>query len=71
MKKPFETKEGIWGGIPLFTGSRVPVYFLVDFVDSDVSLDCLIDDYEVDPECVETLLRSPLPMPLKHAKSLV
>lgn len=71
MNRPFETLEGVWGGIPLFKGSRVPAYFLVDFVENDDTLDYLIDDYEVDPACVEAMLLSPLPPQLRHAKSPV
>ena len=71
MKKPYETIEGVFSGVPLFTDARVPVFYLVDLIVNDATLECLFEDYEVDPECVETLLRSPLPLSLRHAKSPV
>lgn len=71
MTEPYETLEGVFSGAPLFTDARVPVYFLVDFIENDVSLGDLFDDYEVAPEHVEALLLSPLPLSLRHAKSLV
>ncbi len=71
MKKPFEIREGVWGGVPLFAGSRVPVYIFLDCMENDISLDVFLDDYEVDQICIETLLRSPLPLSLRHAQNSV
>lgn len=73
-KAPFETLEGVFGGAPLFPDSRVPVYYLVDFIYHDESLDEFFFSWgdQVAPEAVESLLKFPLPLALKHApKSLV
>ena len=71
MRKPFETKEGVWGGFPLFTGSRVPVYIFLDCLENDISVDVFLNDYELDEMLVDGLLRYPLPPSLRHAESPV
>ena len=70
MNRPYKTVDGIWGGIPIFPGSRVPVYFLVDYIESDTSLDEFAEDYDIDMSYVEMLLQSPLPLSMKNAGSL-
>lgn len=60
MKRPYKTVEGICGGVPIFPGSRLPVYFLVDYIDSGTSLDVFEDNYDIDMELVESLLLLPL-----------
>ena len=67
MKPPCETVSGIWGGIPVFSDSRVPVYFLMDYIESDASLDDFAEDFDLDMAYVEAFLASPLPLPLKRA----
>lgn len=72
MNRPFESLEGIWSGIPLFTDSRVPVYFFIDFLENDDDLDEFLYAYQtVDPADVEMFLRLPLPPQLRYAKSPV
>ena len=70
MNRPYKTVPGIWGGIPVFQGSRVPVYFLVDYIESDASLDDFAEDYDMDMCYVEMFLKSPLPLSMRHAESL-
>lgn len=71
MNQPYETVSGIWGGVPVFSGSRVPVYFLMDYIESDASLDDFAEDFDLDMSYVEAFFESPLSLPLKHAGSLI
>lgn len=71
MNRPYKTVEGVCGGVPIFPGSRLPVYFLVDYIDSDTSLDVFEESYDIDMAHVEALLLSPLPQSLRHDRSLV
>ena len=48
----------------------MPVYFLVDYIESDTSLDEFAEDYDMDMSYVEMLLQSPLPLSMKNAGSL-
>lgn len=71
--KPYRAFEGIFGGIPLFPDSRVPLYFLIDIIDADVSLDEFFYSWgnQIEPPAVEELLTYPLPVSHRHARSLV
>ena len=60
MKLPYKTVEGTCGGVPIFPGSRLPVYFLIDYIDSDTSLDEFEDNHDIDMSLVESLLMLPL-----------
>lgn len=72
MNRPCESLEGIWSGVPLFTDSRVPVYFFIDFLEDEATLDEFLEAYQtVDPADVEMFLRLPLPLSMRHAKSPV
>jgi uncharacterized protein (DUF433 family) len=43
---PLITKsEDILGGIPVFSGTRVPVQTLIDFLEAGDSLDQFLDDF--------------------------
>lgn len=66
MKKPFEQRKGVWGGIPVFSGTRVPVFIFLDFVEGDLSVEEFLYNYEVvTREQIESLLRFPLAPPPK------
>lgn len=71
--KPYRAFDGIFGGIPLFPDSRVPLYFLIDMIDADDSLEEFFDSWgsQVEPPAVEAVLTAPLPLSLRHAKSLI
>lgn len=73
MKKPYKTTDGICGGVPVFPGSRLPVYFLMDCIDSDTSLDEFFYAWgdTADTAAVEAILTYPLPPSLRYAKSPV
>lgn len=73
MKKPYEMKEGVFGGVPILGGVRLPAFYLVDIIDEDISLDEFFEGYSLDPEYVEAFLLLPLSLSTqqKHAKSLV
>lgn len=60
MKRPYETKEGVCGGVPILGGVRLPAFYLVDYIDDDTSLDQFFEDYELDPGYVEAFLLHPL-----------
>ena len=70
---PSESLEGIFGELPLFPGSRVPLYFLIDMIDADDNMDEFFYSWgnQVDPPAVEAVLSAPLPLSLRHAKSLI
>lgn len=70
---PSESVEGIFGGLPLFPGSRVALYFFIDMIDADASLDELFYSWgnQIEPQAVEDLLTYPLPLSLKYEKSPV
>lgn len=70
---PSDSVEGIFGELPLFPGSRVPLYFFIDMIDADASLDELFDSWgnQIEPKAVEDLLAYPLPLSLKYEKSPV
>lgn len=65
MKTPFERREGVWGGIPVFTGTRIPIYFFIDFLETDSTIDEFLDNYDVTAEHIEALLEFSLP----HSKA--
>lgn len=71
--KPYRAFEGIFGGIPLFPDSRVPLYFLIDIIEGDVSLDEFFYSWgnQVEPPAVEAVLAAPLPLSLRQSKSLI
>lgn len=70
MPEPYETLEGVWSGIPLFPGSRVPVSILLDCLENDISLDEFLNSYkQVSPESVEAFLWDPVPPLLRNAQS--
>lgn len=72
MQEPYEILEGVWSGVPLFPGSRVPISILLDCLENDVSLDEFLRSYkQVSPESVEAFLWSSLPPLLRNAKSLI
>lgn len=61
MMKPFEQRKGVWGGIPVFNGTRVPVFIFLDFMEGDLSVEEFLYNYEVvTREQIEFLLRFPL-----------
>lgn len=71
--KPYRAFDDIFGGIPLFPDSRVPLYFFIDIVDADVSLDELFYSWgnQIKPQAVEAVLTAPLPLSLRHAGSFI
>ena len=73
MKKPYEIKEGVCGGVPILGGVRLPAFYLVDYIDEDASLDEFFEDYSLDPAYVEAFLLHPLPLSMqqKYEKSLI
>ena len=70
MKQPYKTVEGTCGGVPIFPGSRLPVYFLIDYIDSDTSLDVFEENHDIDMELVESLLLLPLTPDVRRERSL-
>lgn len=73
MKQPYEMKEGIFGGVPILGGVRLPAFYLVDYIDTDTSLDTFFESYSLDPEYVEAFLLHPLPLSVRknYEKSLI
>ena len=73
MKKPYEIREGVCGGVPILGGVRLPAFYLVDYIDGDASLDEFFEDYSLDPAYVEAFLIYPLPLSMQqeYEKSLI
>ena len=42
---PIQINPGILGGIPVFTGTRVPIRNLFDYLEAGDSLDVFLDDF--------------------------
>ena len=47
------------------------MYIFLDCLESDISVDVFLNDYELDETLVDVLLRYPLPPPLRHVESPV
>ena len=73
MNRPYEMKEGIFGGVPILGGARLPVFYLLDYIEDDASLDEFFEDYSLEPEHVEAFLLHPLPLSVRqnYEKSLI
>ena len=73
MNRPYKTVKGVCGGVPVFPGSRLPVYFLMDCIDTDTSLDEFFHAWgdTADEQAVEAVLTWPLPPRMRHVQSAV
>ena len=67
MKQPYETKEGIFDGVPILGGERLPAFYLVDYIEEDYTLGEFLEDYSLDPEHVEAFLLHPLPLSVRQS----
>ena len=47
MKTPIESRQGVWGGIPVFHRTRVPVFFYLDALDQDMTITEFLEEFDV------------------------
>jgi len=46
MRQAIETRSDVWGGVPVFSQTRVPVYFFLDFLGEDLNLDEFLTEFD-------------------------
>ena len=47
MKIPIESRQGVWGGIPVFHRTRVSVFFYLDALDHDMTITEFLEESDV------------------------
>ena len=47
MKMPIESRQGVWGGIPVFNRTRLPVFFYLDALDQDMTITEFLEEFDV------------------------
>lgn len=55
MKHVEKTPEKL-GGTPVFAGTRIPVYLLIEYLREGYSVQEFVDQYDIDPETVDGFL---------------
>jgi len=56
MLKYVEKTPEKLGGTPVFVGTRIPVYLLVEYLREGYRVQDFVDQYEIDPETVDGFL---------------
>jgi len=56
MLKHVEKTPDKLGGTPVFAGTRIPVYLLIEYLREGYSVQDFVDQYDIDPETVDGFL---------------
>jgi uncharacterized protein (DUF433 family) len=56
MLKHVEKTPEKLGGTPVFAGTRIPVYLLIDYLREGYSVQEFVDQYDIDPETIDGFL---------------